>query len=525
MGERPFTCGCRRRSRFPVRDDPGVSSSWPASEDAVKQVLDRANVLLADDAPSLRLVEEVVANTARLSPRDLVQLDERARGYFSGLDWHRVPALRGAVHDDSDDGTWQRLIRRRGVSREPTDAALALWHVLAFLSSDGYERERAVARAPITPLTTRLLAIRSIDWARQVRDAALARLDECPNDMIVEALPLVARLAAERARGRLLDAFLDARLSNDDLRAAYAADDVRTRRAAWQRLATRQALTARELREVAALDDDVLVRAVAANALSDLAGEDRRRLARALIEDRVGWIAVRALAVLVEMDGAGAIVPALTARTAALRRAARDWAAIRGIDARSAYLERFGAAPDDALALVALAEISDPQDVEVLRTMVTDPRARVRAAGLRGLARVDRGAGRSVALDAIDAGQAGRVARAAAEVLRDGVPSSEEAQALARVALDPSRSVGQRFRALSLIRPARWLHLAVMLEAHEQAADDEVRERLRAEINGWSGARVTRAPDAHLRARIERLLPSLEPEQRRWVEFVLRTSS
>jgi len=93
-------------------------------------------------------------------------------------------------------------------------------------------------------------------------------------------------------------------------------------------------LTARELREIA-LDDDVLVRAVAANGMAELAGEDQRRLSQILIEDRIGWVAVRALAVLVEMDGADAILPARTARTAALRRAARDWAAIRGIDARS----------------------------------------------------------------------------------------------------------------------------------------------------------------------------------------------
>jgi hypothetical protein len=110
-------------------------------------------------------------------------------------------------------------------------------------------------------------------------------------------------------------------------------------------------------------------------------------------------------------------------------------------------------------------------------------------------------------------------------VLRDGVPNAAEAQVLARVALDASRSAGQRFRALALIRPAPWLHLAVLLEADEQAADNDVRERLRAEINDWSGARVTRAPDDQLRARIERLLPSVDAEKGRWIEFVLRTSS
>jgi hypothetical protein len=500
------------------------ASSWPASEDAVKHIIDRANALLGDEAADPGRVGELMTEAARLSPRDLVQLDERARGYLSGLNWHRVPALRGAAGDDSDDGLWQRLTRRHRASREPTDASLALWHVLAFLSGDGYERERAVAWAPITPLTTRLLAIRSIDWVQQVRDAALARLDECPNEMIVEALPLVAQLAAERSRGQVLDAFLDARLSDDDLRSAYRASDVRTRRAAWQRLATRRALSASELRDVAALDDDVLVRVVAANALSELAADDRRQLAQILIEDRVGWVAVRALAALVDLDGTHAILPALTARTAALRRAARGWAAIRDIDARSVYLERVGDSPKDALALVALAEMSDPEDAELFGAMLRDPRARVRAAGVRALARVDRAAGRSAAIAVLEAGQAGRAAWAAAEVLRDGVPSPEEAEVLARVGLDQTRSAGQRFRALSLIRSIRWLHLAVLLEAHEQTADDDIRSRLRREINAWNGSRATRSPDEAIRARIVRLLPVLDAEKRRWVEFILRTS-
>lgn len=167
--------------------------------------------------------------------------------------------------------------------------------------------------------------------------------------------------------------------------------------------------------------------------------------------------------------------------------------------------------------------MSAPQDVGIFRRMLMDPRARVRAAGLRSLARVDRSAGRSAAIEALDAGQAGGVAWAAAEVLRDGVPSTDETQVLARVALDASRSAGQRLSALALIRPARWLHLAVLLEAHAEAADADFRERRRSEINGWSGARDARSGRRAALA-IERLLPSVDMEKRRWIEFVLRTS-
>jgi hypothetical protein len=156
--------------------------------------------------------------------------------------------------------------------------------------------------------------------------------------------------------------------------------------------------------------------------------------------------------------------------------------------------------------------------------MLTDSRGRVRAAGLKALARVHRQAGREAALSALDAGQGGRVAWAAAEVLRDGVPRECEADVLARVALDEARAPGQRFRAMALLRPVRWFHLAVVLEAHEQAGNDEFHARLRGERNTWNGSRLTRAPDPEIRRRIERLLPTLDDHRRQWIEFVLRTS-
>lgn len=499
---------------------------WPFSEDLVKQLIDRANILLGERAPNPARVDEVLAGLAVLSPRDLVRFDEQSRSWISGLDTRKIPLLRGTPSDDDDRGVWASLTRRRPPApAEPSPAALALWHVLGAVASDGYERERAVRAAPLTILSVRLLAIRCIDWVQQVRDAALSRLDECPHELLVEALPLVTQLATERVRGQVLDALLDARLSDDDLRRAYATDDPRSRRAAWQRLAARGTARPEELFDAASADDDVLVRAVAADALPGLSAEWKRRLAERLVTDPVGWIAVQALAVLIEIDGAEAVVPALTARTAALRRAARDWASIKGVDARSIYLGRLEERPNDAVALIALAEMADAQDADLFVEMLDDPRSRVRAAGLRALARVDRPTGRRAAIEALETGAAGRVMWAAAQVLGDGVPSNAENAVLARVALDPSQSAGQRFRALSLLRPSRWLHLAVLLEAHEQEKDEGARRRLRAEIMGWSGTRITRAPNPEIRARIDRLLPMVDAEKRRWIEFVLRTSA
>ena len=500
--------------------------SRPVSEDPVKQLILRVNVLLAEGSPDAVRARDLLEALAALAPRELVRFDEQSRGWLNGLDGSRIPALRGEpCGDQRQEGVWKRTRRGRSAPPPPpTDVAMELSHVLGLVSGDGRERERAVRAAPMNTLTAQLLTIRCVDWVAQVREAALSRLETCPREVLVSALPLAAELAVGRKRGGLLDAFLDVHLSDTDLRSACRTRDVLTRRAAWRLLAARGVVAADELCGVAARDADVLVRAVAANAVASLPAARRRELAEILVRDRVGQIAVTALEALVGLDGPGAILPALTARPAALRRAARDWAKVRGIDARAVYEARLASTPGDALALVALAEIGDPRDTGLFAQMLDDPRSRVRAAGLRALARVDRLAGRQAAIDAIAAGATGRPGRAAAEVLREGVPSSSEGVVFERLALDESRPVGERLRALSLLTPSRWLHLAVLLEAEESAAAPELRVTLRAEIAGWSGARVRRAPTAPVRARIERLLPGLDPGRRRWIEFVLRTS-
>ncbi len=185
-------------------------------------------------------------------------------------------------------------------------------------------------------------------------------------------------------------------------------------------------------------------------------------------------------------------------------------------------------APEGARDLASVTARSfgdgDTQDGALLRRMLEDSRSRVRAAGLSALARLDRAAARCAAIEVLDAGVTGRVAQVAADVLREGVPSRAESDVLARVALDASRPDGCRFRALSLLRPTGWLHLAVLLEADEQAGDSDLRRRLRTEITRSDGARLARAPAHELRARIERLLPTMDADRRRWIESLLRSS-
>lgn len=479
--------------------------TFSAKGDPVALAIEQANWLL-DSSPDQHALAAFVEQLEELSPRDLTRLDWQARSWYSGVEWAAVDKLR-----------WPSL----------SGSHKALWEALALVSGDGHVRESAARSVSPTPLSARLLVLRCLDWVQQVRDAALTRVDELPHDLLVEVLPLAEQLATERKRGAVLVALLDARLSDDDLRSAARAEEALVRRAAWRRLTERGAASADELTDIAARDTDVLVRAAAAGVLGDLPADGRRRLAWVLINDRVGWIAAPALAALVGLDGERPIRQALVARTAPVRRAAQGWATIHAIDARAVYTQRLSANPEDPIALQALTDLADARDADVFRRMLTDPRSRIRAAGLRALARTDQVEARAAALDALRGFSTGRVTWAAADVLRDGAPSSVEANQLAALALEDRRTPGQRFRILSILRPAGWLHLATVLKLLRAAQDDPVRQRLLMEVDAWRrlNSHTTRGPGPTLREDILVGLGVLDERRRQSIEFLLRTST
>jgi hypothetical protein len=77
------------------------------------------------------------------------------------------------------------------------------------------------------------------------------------------------------------------------------------------------------------------------------------------------------------------------------------------------------------------------------------------------------------------------------------------------------------------LRPAQWTHLAVLLEARTRAEDDRVAWRLEQELRAWlaGSARLGRRPAPDARDRITPLLTTLDPDTRRSIEFILRTTS
>ena len=470
--------------------------------DRVKVLVEQATRLL-DSSPDHSSVVEFIAELEALPQRDLVRFDGQSRSWYSGLSSKAIARLR-----------WPAL---RGGRK-------SLWEVLALVSADGRERQRGIRATPFSQLTACLLTIRATDWVGPVRAAALHKLDECPLALLIEALPLADQLATQRIRGEELHLLLDRQVSEEALREAARTASTSVRRAALRRLVERGTVVAGDVAN-AVDDEDVMVRMSAASALERLEVDQQRRIAQTLIDDPVGAVATPALNVLVAHDGAGPVDYALTGRSAGVRRAARDWAAIRDIDARAVYLGRLRFDARDRIALTGLAEIADKRDVSLFWDMLDDDRGRIRAAGLRALARVEEGAARPVAVDALRDRASGQMFWAAADVLRRGSPTATEIEALVPVGLNPERPAGQRFRALSLLRRNRWVHLATLLQAWAETEDDIVRRRLDQEINIWiaSSSRLTHAPTDEVRQQIDKLLPQLAADQRREIEFVVRT--
>jgi hypothetical protein len=457
-------------------------------DDRVVRLIEYANGLLDGASGVQALADELLA----LPGRELVRFDQQSRS------WHR------------------------GLRQLPRPEQGALWEITGLVARDGQVREHAVRATELSPLTVRLLALRATDWAGPVRTAALERVEAAPPELLIGALALVDQLVAERLRAAGLDAVVDGRLNVAELRTAIRAEHAPTRRAAWRRLALRDAATGEDV-ALAARDPDPVVRGLAGRRLGRLPADERRAIAEVMIDDPVGWVARQALECLVALDGAAAISRALTARGATLRRAARDWAAIRDVDARGVYLERVDRQPRDAIALTALCELADPRDADRFREALGDPRTRIRAGALRALGRVDRPAARAAAMRALESDASGRVQRTAADVLRDGGLSTDETRRLQRVALDGAVAPGLRFRALALLRPERWTQLAVLLE---RRAEEPEHELLDDELRRWLHASVHmgRGPEPALRDRVTRLLPALDEQSRTRIEFIFRTT-
>lgn len=114
--------------------------------------------------------------------------------------------------------------------------------------------------------------------------------------------------------------------------------------------------------------------------------------------------------------------------------------------------------------------------------------------------------------------------KAAARVLADHAPTRDEAEIFEEVAAS-DRPLSQRLRALRVLRPFRWIHLATLLECYASARPEEAGS-FEKELDYWltrrRGGAV--APPTPLKDRIVACLDGLPEERQSFIRFVLRTS-
>lgn len=313
------------------------------------------------------------------SPRVVVRLDEHARRAW----WYE------ARHASLDEQLLARVAE--GVVEAPLAVALASTH------GDGRVRERAVAAmlaAPSAELVP-FLVLRTSDWARPVRDRARAGLAlllaDDPGTFLPALLP-AATAIGQRWRGTFAIAQATAALStaSPEVRQALAASaDPASRRFVCDLGLSGDWWSADELIGLVESSPDVRIRTRAAEAACrDAVWRRRMAVLHRLARSRRPEVRAVALTGLVR-TGNDADVVAYLDDTAPLARAlARDAARRTGVDALARYREAVLTAPTPPV-IAGFAETASPKEASLLDRLLSHPQAKVRAAALQALRRLD----------------------------------------------------------------------------------------------------------------------------------------
>lgn len=451
----------------------------------------------------------LVAAFDALDDFELLLVDGRARSYFSplspsttlgGLESHRDPSIDGA------------LMR------------------LNTLAPSGFVRQRALravgeAGAPVLPA---LALIRATDWVDEVCGDALRILEDLSPDDLVVHLPLADHLSVNRHRGATLAALVARGLAGQRglraLREARAHPDRLVRRSCWRRsIEVRSPQRPEDISE--ALDDhDLVVRRLAAEEISKLEPDHQAELAARLRGDSVGQLRALGLTLEIHLGRAGReeVKAALRDRAAAVRSLAQfHWRSLgespievyRGGDLNTAT----------ARDVTGAGETGTIADVPWVYAQLESDDDRVQAAALRALTKLDPAVGRA-AEQMLDSPSPAVVSAALKAVRRSRLDDVTLSRCAARALGDHRPRVRQS--SLGALRASTWLSLEttlLLLEAPNQAVSDQARHEVRAWLK--RSASVTTGPSAEQRERIEALLFKLNPDARREVQFVLRTSA
>ncbi|GIG56212.1 hypothetical protein Lfu02_05840 [Longispora fulva] len=394
---------------------------------------------------------------------------------------------------------------------------------------DGRLRAAAVIRLADHPhpAATAVLAIRTGDWARQVREQARrilgSRLARPGADTLVTAAVLGFAIR-NRHHGAWLPGLIEHHLSHlpvADIEPLLTAGDRWTRRAAFRAATARGLLDRQRLIAAAVSDQDLPIRTLCARAAIGVSPDPAA--VRGLLASRTALVRAEALHHLaVHGEDRHAAVSALGDRHPLVRATAQ--AALRGTphDLAGHYRAMLAEDPPKPGAIAGLGETGTPADGALLIPWLAHPSSRGRVEAIRALRRLG-------ALDPVDLvpmlhDVSGVVSRQAAAVLRHHTALVEESTITAL--LVPGGPRHQTVAGYRLLRAGDvWRRLAVGLRL-VAGSDDHLRALARADIaTCLSGEAATTyavpAPDlaAELDTLVRQVATALDPSWVRQLRF------
>jgi hypothetical protein len=389
----------------------------------------------------------------------------------------------------ADVRVWLALdvaVRRR--RQAPPEARLGqpLALVLASLHPSGYVREAAVAALADleSPLVPPVLALRSVDWVPQVRDRARASCERLLAGPAIVALAPLAFELRRKASGAWLAARVEQGLRDcapDVLAAALAAEDRRTRRAAYTVALAEERLELDQVLRAASRDADPLIRIrCAETAIRRARAAGRLDVAQVLVSSRVAAVRAEALHAL---GAAGVVEPAeraLVDRSALVRAVAQGVVRRGGGDPAVHYRALVRGGSSAPVELAGLGETGGREDADLLRPWLADPRPRVRVEAvraLRGLGVVDTAVLQRMLTDSSPA-----VVRQVLLSLREDIGALDRNRLLALLDLGTPDHVRAAAYWL-LVGGDTWVRLMVGLRMLDH--DDVLRPRALNDIRRW----------------------------------------
>jgi HEAT repeat protein len=369
-----------------------VAQDEPSAVPSLEQLHNAIQGTASGRADSADTLASLLLAVSRCGDTDLIMRTSQALVAASprmwlGLD---VSARRSIWHVPQ----WTHAVTRRLAGDAP-GSSLDL--VLAACHPDGFVREAAVAALSEIDDVAVLpaLALRAADWVPQVRSRARAVcqrcLDHTPTEAITFLAPVAYALRARQAGSWLADA-VDNLLRDGPLEAlitALAADDWRTRRAAYTSGLKSDRLSVDQMLHAATTDSDLPVRIMCAEAAIRAARAiGNRDVPRLLLASRTA--AVRAEAVHA-LGTAGEIAPAIEAlsdRSALVRATSQAIARRAGTDTATRYRELLAEQqPPNPSVIAGLGETGAHSDIDLLRPWLAHPSSRGRAETVRALRR------------------------------------------------------------------------------------------------------------------------------------------